>query len=71
MKYSKPELVQLLESLSLHDRRLTLDMLLRYPEMADILAKLYVMKKSGADAVEVEQFEASCFEKIKQIYGKK
>lgn len=69
MKSAKPQLIQLLESLPLHDRQSLLDTLLRYPEMTAMVTKSFALKRKRADAVAIKKFESDCLEKIQQLYG--
>ncbi len=69
MKSIKPQLIQLLERLNLHDRQSLIEDLLRYPEMATMVTKSFALKNSGANDSEIKKFEASCLKKIEQLYG--
>ncbi len=69
MKSIKPQLIQLLERLPLHDRQSLIEDLLRYPEMASMVTKSFALKNAGADPATIKKFEASCLEKIEQLYG--
>lgn len=69
MQNNKPQLVQLLEKLSIHDRQSALDLLLKYPEMAGMIAKFFVMKKLGAEPKIIQKFENECLEKINKLYA--
>lgn len=69
MKSAKPKLIQLLESLPLHDRQSLLDNLLRYPEMATMVTKSFAMKMDQVDEKIIKKFETNCLEKIQQLYG--
>lgn len=65
-QYKKPQLIQLLQQLSVHDRQSALDMLLQYPELADMVAKFFVMNKAGVSSVILKQFETDCLVRLKK-----
>lgn len=65
----KPALIQLLESLPLHDRQSLLDTLLQYPEMTNMVTKSFKLKMAKANPTEIQKFEQACLQKIAQLYG--
>lgn len=69
MKSIKPQLIQLLESLSLHDRQSLIETLLRYPEMTAMVTKSFALKRAKTNPAAIKQFETACLEKIQQLYG--